>query len=96
VAPPWLQVNIDDKIDLEDELLREIGETNVTFSTLAKHSLNDDVLFAVHGGNVPPFVIASLKPGKKAAIEEVFPNENYFMNFELVKERMNKENNNSY
>ena len=92
VIAPWQQVNIDQKIELEEELFREIGETNVTFSTLAKHSLSDEVLFAVHGGNVPSFVIANLKPGQKATIEEVFPDENYFMNFELVQERMDKDN----
>jgi hypothetical protein len=92
VTGPWQQVNIDQKIALEDELFREIGETNVTFSTLAKHSLSDEVLFAVHGSNVPPFVIANLKSGQKATIEEVFPEENYFMDFELVQERMDKDN----
>jgi len=78
VLAPWQQVNIDQKIELEDELFREIGETNVTFSALAKHSLSDKVLFAVHGGNVPPFAIGNLKSGQKATIEEVFPDENYY------------------
>ena len=59
---------------------------------MAKHSLSDEVLFAVHGNNVPPFVIARLKPKQKATIEEVFPDENYFMDFELIQERMAKDN----
>lgn len=88
VIPPWQQVSIIEKIDLEDELTKAIGETNVTFSTLAKHTVSNQVLFAVHGGNVPPFVIANFIPGQKQTIEEVFPEENYFMNFELVQQRM--------
>lgn len=91
VILPWQQVNINEKIELEDELTQKIGETNVTFSTLAKHSVSNQVLFAVHGGNVPPFVTANLKPSQKPTIEEVFPEENYFMNFELVQERMNRD-----
>lgn len=91
VISPWQQVNIDQKIDLEDELIREIGETNITFSTLAKHSLSNEVLFAVHG-NTDPFVIANLKPGQKPTLEEVFPDENYFADFDLVQERMNNGN----
>lgn len=90
VIEPWQLINIDQKIDLEDELLREIGETNVTFSTLAKHSLNDEVLFAVHGAG--PFVIANFKPGQKAAIEDIFPEENYFGEFDAVQEYMAKDN----
>jgi len=92
VIAPWQPIHIDQKIDLEDELLHEIGETNVSFSALAKHSLNDEVLFAVHGGNVDPFVIARLKPGQKSAIEEVIPAENYFGDFELVQAYMAKDN----
>lgn len=46
----------------------------------------------MHGNNVPPFVIARLKPKQKATIEEVFPDENYFMDFELIQERMAKDN----
>lgn len=88
VIPPWQQVSIDEKIDLEDELTRKIGETNVTFSTLAKNSKSNQVLFAVHGGNVPPFVIANLPHTQNPTIEEVFPEENYFIDFELVQERM--------
>jgi hypothetical protein len=91
VIAPWQTVNIDQKIELEDELSREIGETNVTFSTLAKHSLSNEVLFATHGDNVPPFVIANLKPGQKTTIEDVFPDENYFMDFGLVQGRMAKD-----
>lgn len=88
VLPPWQQVSIDEKIELEDELTRKIGETNITFSTLAKNSKSNQVLFAVHGGNVPPFVIANLQPTQNPTIEEVFPEENYFIYFEDVQKRM--------
>lgn len=43
VTDPWQQVTIEEKIDLEDEVTREIGETNVEFSTLAKHSAGNEV-----------------------------------------------------
>jgi hypothetical protein len=66
-----------------------LGDNNSP--TLAKHSLSNEVLFAIHGDNVPSFVIANLKPGQKVTIEDVFPDENYFMDFELVQERMAKD-----
>jgi hypothetical protein len=43
---PWEKLSIEQKIDLEDELFREIGETNTSFSALAKHGFKDDVLLS--------------------------------------------------
>ena len=87
VIGPWQRLNIDQKIDLEDELYRTIGETNVRFSALAKHGSNGDVLFAIHSDNVPPFVIANVGSGH-TTIAEIFPEENYFGSFDQVRERM--------
>lgn len=90
---PWHTISIEQKIDFEDELIREIGETMQTISALAKHRLKDEVLFAIHGGNVPPFVIGQLKPGQKMTIEEVFTEENYFDEFDdFINKRMIPDN----
>ena len=91
---PWHTINIEQKIDFEDELFKEIRYKLKDISALAKHRFKDEVLFAIDVKNMPPFGIAHLIPGQKMRkIGEVIPEENCFEEFDdFINKRMVPDN----
>jgi hypothetical protein len=78
---PWHTINIEQKIDLEDELFKELRYRILDVSALAKHRFKDEVLFTMQVKDMPSFAIANLKRGQRVTIEGVFPKENRFEEF---------------
>jgi hypothetical protein len=79
---PWERLNIEQKIDIEDELHNLIGETNVTLSALGKHKIKKEVLFSIDGIGGYSFVVGDLTSNKEITIDNIFLQENYYTDFD--------------
>ncbi len=89
---PWDTLTIEQKIDFEDELLRETTLTELGFTALAKHRLENDILFFI-GQSLTPFAVINLRFREKLEAGEVFSVKNYYPEFDdFVRERMMKDN----